>query len=684
MSRPSNEQRLKGIHQEALAEFDLVQSALRDERLQCLQDRRFASISGAQWEGPLNDMYANKPKFEVNKIMLSLIKLYNEYRNNKLDAFFVSKEGIEYDKLAELCNDLMRADEQDSVADEAYDNGFDEAASGGFGAFRLRTYYEDDSNEDNEKQRIAFEPVFDADSSVFYDLNAKRQDKADAKKCWVLTSTTREAYIRDWNDDPVNWPKEIHQWEFDWSTPDIVFVAEYYNIEEKTDYVITFQNLDGTEEKIKKSAMDADESILVRLEAVGATETGRRKITRRRCHKYIMSGGKILEDCGFIAGPNIPIIPVYGKRWFIDNVERCMGHVRLAKDAQRLKNMQLSKLGEIAGVSGYEKPIVTPQQIAGHQQMWSQDNLENYPYLLLNPIIGADGQMTPAGPVAYTKAPDIPPAMAALLQLTEADMAEILGGNQQADKMVSNISSKTVEMIQTRVDAQAYIYMSNMAKAKKRGAEVWLGMAQEIYQEEGREMKAVNEEGERKTVTLVVPTINEETGEIDYENDLSDAKCDVVADVGPASASKRDQIVRKLTSMMAVTQDPETLKVLQAAAMMNMEGDGMDELREYFRNVLVKMGAVKPTEEEAAQLAQMQQQPDPNAMLLQAAAEEATAKAAKARAEVVETVASAALKQAQTTKTYADADQTSQNMMLDTVEAVQQAAQGSLIQPVVR
>jgi hypothetical protein len=36
---------------------------------------------------------------------------------------------------------------------------------------------------------------------------------------------------------------------------------------------------------------------------------------------------------------------VYGKRWFVDNIERCMGHVRLAKDPQRLKNMQLSKLG---------------------------------------------------------------------------------------------------------------------------------------------------------------------------------------------------------------------------------------------------------------------------------------------------------------------------------------------------
>jgi hypothetical protein len=47
MARLTNDQRLANIHAEAMAEFDTIQAALRDERLQCLQDRRFYSISGA-------------------------------------------------------------------------------------------------------------------------------------------------------------------------------------------------------------------------------------------------------------------------------------------------------------------------------------------------------------------------------------------------------------------------------------------------------------------------------------------------------------------------------------------------------------------------------------------------------------------------------------------------------------
>ena len=51
MSGISNAERQARIHTEALADFDKIQSAMRDERLQCLQDRRFYSVAGAQWEG---------------------------------------------------------------------------------------------------------------------------------------------------------------------------------------------------------------------------------------------------------------------------------------------------------------------------------------------------------------------------------------------------------------------------------------------------------------------------------------------------------------------------------------------------------------------------------------------------------------------------------------------------------
>jgi hypothetical protein len=363
-----------------------------------------------------------------------------------------------------------------------------------------------------------------------------------------------------------------------------------------------------------------------------------------------------------------------------------MGHVRLAKDAQRLKNMQLSQLGEISALSSVEKPILTPEQVAGHQVMWAEDNLKDYPYLLINPITDQNGNQAVSGPVAYTRSAAIPPAMAALLQITETDMQDILGNPAGADKMVSNISGKAVEMIQARVDGQAFIYMSNFAKGMKRCGEIWLSMAKDIYTEDKRKMKTVAPTGEAGMVELMQPTIDQETGEVVMANDLTSATFDVIADVGPSSSTKRQATVRALTGMLQITQDPETAQVLTAMAMMNMEGEGISDANAYFRKKLLRMGVVKPTDMEAEELmAEMQGQPqDPNAMYLQAAAENETAKAAKARADTVETVASAELKRAQTLETLGKVDETAQNMALTNAEAVQQILQGQIVQPVVR
>jgi hypothetical protein len=670
MPRQTKEERLAGIHAEALREFDDIQSALRDERLQCLKDRRFYSIPGAQWEGPLGDQFENKPKFEVNKIHLAVIRIINEYRNNRITVDFVPKEGAEYDKLADICDSLYRADEQDSVAEEAYDNAFEEAVGGGFGAWRLRADYEDDEDPEDERQRIRIEPIFDADSSVFFDLNAKRQDKSDAKRCFVLTSLTPSAYKEEWNDDPASWNKSIHQFEFDWMTPDVVFIAEYYRLEEKTEAVQIWQALDGEETRYRQADFDADEALEERLFAIGSKKVREKKIKIRKVHKYFLSGGKVLEDCGYIAGTCIPIVPMYGKRWFVDNVERCMGHVRLATDAQRLKNMQLSKLGEISALSTVEKPIVTPEQIAGHQVMWAEDNVKNYPYLLINPITDASGQQVVGGPVAYTRAPQIPPAMAALLQITEQDMRDLLGNQEQGEQIQSNISGKAVELIQNKLDMQTFIYMSNMAKAVKRSGEIWLSMAKDIFVEQGRKMKTIGAQGEVSSIELMRPSVNPDTGEIEEENDFSNVKMDVAVEVGPSSSSKRAATVRALTGMASITDDPETKQVLGAMAMMNMEGEGITEVRDYFRQKLLKMGVVKPSEEEAKGLADAQAnaQPDANTKYLEAAATAEEARAVKARADTVLTVAKAEETKANTVKIASEIDQAEAAQALEVIQ----------------
>ena len=677
----SKAERLAKIHEEALTEFNDIQMVMRDQRLQCLEDRRFYSIPGAMWEGAYGELFANKPRIEVNKVHLAVIRIINEYRQNRISVDFVPKDGASNEETADVCDGLYRADEQDSSAQEAYDNAFEEAVGGGFGAWRLRACYEDEYDDENDKQRIKIEPIFDADSSVFFDLSAKKRDKSDAKRCFVLTAMTWDAYREEWGDEsaPSTWPKLITNSYFDWATPDVVYVAEYYRVEEKTTLKHVYRGLTGDEVVKSDAELEADPHLEASLKARGYTEIRQKKVKSKVVHKYIMSGSKVLADEGIIAGKCIPIVPVYGKRWFVDNIERCMGHVRLAKDAQRLINMLRSNLAEIASLSPVEKPIFLPEQIGAHGVMWSQDNVKNYPYLLVDPITDANGQKQAAAPLAYTKAPNVPPALAALVQVSEQDLSDLLGNQDQGEQMCANVSGEVLDRIQGRLDGQAYIYMDNLAVAQKRCGEIWLSMMADIAVEESRQMKTVNEQGDIGTVTINEPSYDEETDETTIDNDLSKADFDVVSTVGPASSSKREATVRKLTTMMQMSQDPQVQGVLTSMALMNMEGEGIEDIRQWARGRLVQGGVIKPTEQEQEEMAQAaaNQQPDPNAVYLLASARAQEAKARQTDAEIVDTLANAALHGAQTEKTYAEAAAASAGAVQTGQEVVQAAPGGS-------
>ena len=677
MSRPTNAEKHATIHAEALALFNRIQSAQQETRLQCLEDRRFYSIAGAQWEGPLGEQFDNRPRLEFNKVHLAVIRIINEYRNNRITVDFQTPDGSTDDEMADACDGLFRADEKYSTADEAYDNAFEEAVGGGFGAFRLCAKYENEDDDEDDRQRVHIEPIVDADSCVFFDLSAKRYDKADAKHCFVLTGTTPDAYKEEWGDDPATWPKEITRSEFDWCGSDFVYVAEFYKVEEVSDPVMIFRSMfDGSEKSHRKSELDADPAIQDVLTATGYRLAREKKSKRKKVHKYLMSGGKILEDCGYIAGSCIPIVPVYGKRWFVDGIERCMGHVRLAKDAQRLTNSLMSWLADMAGRFDIEKPILTPEQIAGHAQQWADDNISRYPYLLINPITDATGQQVASGPVGYTKAPTVPPAMAALAQLAEQGLSDLLGKQEAGEQMQSNISGKVVELVQNRLDMQVFIYMSNLAKSMKRCGEIWLSMMKDIAVEPDRKMKTIDKDGQVGAVVLNQPMFDAEKGEDYLENDLSQAMFEVDVDVGPSSSSRRSSTVRSLTALISITEDPQTKQALTLAAIANIEGEGLQDLRDWARASAVRAGVVKPTEEELQKMAEEQasQQPDPQAQLAGALTQQALADAEKKRADTVNALASADLKAAQAQKVAAETDGARVSSMIDAADAIQRVS----------
>lgn len=677
---------LQRIHTESLEEFHAIQDALREERKLCLEDRRFAFIAGAQWEDD-RDQFPNVPTLEFNMTAQAIEQIMTDYRENQIDVQFVSKDGALDPELADTCAAIHRADKQDSSAEEAYSNAFEEAVTGGMGAWRVTTAYEDEENDEEDgPQRIVFEPIYEADRFVFFDLGARKQDKSDARSCYIITPLTRKEYEGKYpNDDTSSWSNDVHCTQFDWAPPDMVYVAERYVVERVADSKCVYRppgasdegayTVDG-ERSYYRSDLDEDPAIEADLQVLGWQKAAERKVKRKRVRKYILNGQRVLKDCGYIRGREIPIVVVNGRRFFIDNVERVQGHVRRARDPQRIKNMLVSKLADFAGQSSTAKPIFISEQIEAHDAVWAEDNLVRRAYLPIDPVTNADGQKEPMGPVGWTKPSEVPPSIVELSRQTDVDMQRILGNPNEGQQVKSHTSSKTVDAVQRRIDGKSSLFISNMGKAVRRSGQIYLSMVPEVYSQPGRRLKGVGPMNESQRIELMKPAIREKdeesTGGLVLTNDMTRARFDVMIDIGPSSESRRDAAFEAGINMQAVTEDPEAKTVLTYHNLMNMRGEGVGYLRKWARKVLVKQGVFPPTPEEqkALEAAAQSAQPGPIEQLALAQAKEALAKVEELAAKIELEMAQVGKTKAETIKTLADVDLARQAAQAETIKTL--------------
>jgi hypothetical protein len=130
-----------------------------------------------------------------------------------------------------------------------------------------------------------------------------------------------------------------------------------------------------------------------------------------------------------------------------------------------------------------------------------------------------------------------------------------------------------------------------------------------------------------------------------------------VPDVGPSFTSRRDATVRMLTGLLQMANDPQDAKVITSLILMNAEGEGLSDVNRFYRKQLVQMGVIDPNEEEQAAMAEaanQEQQPDPNAEYLQAAAGKEQALANKAVADTEKSIADAGKTRAETVEIMAN------------------------------
>lgn len=686
----TKEEKLNAVWERATNRFDRCYASQQQVRLASLEDRRFAFVDGAMWEGGLGQQFENRPRFVVNKVQKAVRRIVSEYRANAMTVNFrASDDDSRADDLDAL-RIVYRADEQYSGAQDVYVQAFEEACAGGIGAWRLTNDYDHRAEtefDDDAPQRILFEPIPDADISVFFDPDSRKLDKSDAKWCTVLNPISWDTYTDEYlgsaeveiTERPSSFKMVRSLKQFDWFTNDAVYIGEYYEVEQKTEeFAVWREPNSGIEQKVyagldAESREDAAEQS-EHWKSIGYVKVRSGKRNRKRVRKYFMDGCGVIKDCGYIAGTEIPIVVVYGIRQIIDGIERFQGAVRLAKDSQRLYNMQISTLADITAFTPREKPIFTPEQIAGHELTWAGDLVANNPYLLVNPVTGADGSATATGPVGYIKQPDVPPALAGLVQITAADMLDVTGGDLAAGQVTSGTSDALVSRVQAHQDMQVYIFIDQMARAMERCGKIYLSMACDVYTEEQRQFAAIGEDNTTETTQINVPSLNQ-NGEPTITRCFTPG-LDVFVDVGPAFNSRRDATVNALAKIIPVIGDPQTQQLMIMTLVKNLDGEGMEDLATFARKQLVQAGVVKPTQEEEQEMQQAKEEaanqpPDAATLALIAQARESSANATKAQASAVQSLSTAELNQAKAAESVSNTNAAQLGTIMQMLEHIQ-------------
>jgi hypothetical protein len=602
-------EKLKNGHGKILNDISQAWNLQEYQRDLSNESFRFVDVTGAQWEGWIQKQFANRPRLEMDKTSQAVNKFNAEWREGRSTVKYRSDDSKTSEKDAEVLNGLFRRDHRKGDGEQSIDNAVAEMSKGGVGGIRLRTEYEVPEDPDNHDQRIVFDHIFNAYNTLVWDPNAKKQDKSDARWGALITEYTEEAFQEEFpHCEPDSFFIPLDRSLFNLNEVKMVYVAEYYECVYKREIIFSYVNkLSGEKKKVFQS--DLDEEIIVQLADQGFDKTGERRIERKTVQKSILYGGGYIEKPMRIPGKRIPLAPCYGYGSYVDGQQFFFGLVEKQKDSQRLLNMAISNMAENAATSPKSMPILTPEQVAGHESRWAEQHLGKHAYTLLNSV-DEQGMPIPLGPLQYVQPSQIDPNTTALLQASDEYIRSTTGGMPQ-DVLDPDASGKAINAAVAQVDLQTGVLRDNIMQFIKTIGEIYLEFASEIYDHE-RFVRIVNLDGSDKTILLKQYVLHEKYDKFVRINDVSQMKLDVVVDTGPNFATKRRETVDVLNQIIQNTESGSPyFPLLYAGIIENVEGPGLDPLKKFNKKQMILQGFVEPeTEEEKAMLQQAQQAQD--------------------------------------------------------------------------
>ena len=529
--------------------------AKTEERELMRDDQKFAA--GDQWPDMIRKgrELDGRPIQTINRLPAFIDQIVGDARQNKPSIKVHAGEDGDED-IAAIYDGLIRAIQNESNADFAYDTAVENTACFGFGAWRIKTDYE---SEDSFNQIICIERITDP-LSVYFDKNSQLPDYSDARHVTVRVKMTKDDYKQRWPQ------REESEYKFDDFTNDwtmgkdqVIIAEHWYKVEEKATLYAVQDSEGNTQVTLEKPTQG--------FNVVNQRET---TITKIKC--CMISGAGILETTDW-AGKHLPIVGVNGKEDLVDGKRTLRGLVRFAKDPQRMYNYWRTIDTEQKALAPKAPVLVTAKQIEGYEQQWQDSLTSNAPYLIVNDTPSAMPQRINAGIM------DKGATEAALMCVDE--MKSTTGifsaslGEQDNEK-----SGRAILAQQRKGDTANFAYIDNIARAIKWTGKIIIDLIPKIY-DAARVVSVMGSDGTKKLEKInQVRMINGEPKLID----LSVGKYDLVVTQGASYATKRIEALNMYMEM--VRSNPALMEIGGDLIVKAMDWDGSEELAERFKKML--------------------------------------------------------------------------------------------------
>ena len=348
----------------------------------------------------------------------------------------------------------------------------------------------------------------------------------------------------------------------EWVMKEDIRIAEYWYTERKADKLCLLS--DGS--KVFRSDLPSDADLLIRgLVVIDERPTFKKQIKMIKC-----TAMEVLEE-GDWASKYIPIIPVYGEEFVVDNKRKKYGLVRMAKDAQRMYNFWKTSITESIALAPKAKWLLAEGQDEGHENEWAQANIKSMPVLRYKQ---KDIEGVPA-PAPTRIQPEAPPAgIMAAADGVNSDMQAILGIFDPNQMATGNISGKALNGQQQQIDLTNFHYYDNLTRSIKHTARIILDLVPKIY-DQARVMRIIGDDGKPDLVEINKLS-QDEQGVQKILNDVTVGEYDVVMDTGPGYNSKRIEAVNSMMPMLSA--DPNLMNVAGDLIFRNMDFPGADTI----------------------------------------------------------------------------------------------------------